>query len=287
MLALLRILSRIPLSVLYALSTVLYLILRYLYPYRRAVIEKNIQIAFPKYTRKQVDALRFAFYRWFAEFTVETLKLYTAPLTQIRAMMSVELPPSLVQHSKDGQSVITLLGHYGQWEYFNASGPFAHLFSARPVYSPLKNKVADDFAIAIRTRSGAEVLKRSDTAREIIKMLRNKTLFSLGLLADQSATARQATKARFFGVETSFFSGPGKLAEKFNMPVYFVRMQRVKRGQYKSSLELLVDKDSGRTGQEIVQLFATVLEEQIKETPYLWLWSHNRWKRDIPAVTSA
>ena len=30
---------------------------------------------------------------------------------------------------------------------------------------------------------------------------------------------------------------------------------------------------------EITNLYAAALEEQIREQPELWLWSHKRWKR--------
>jgi KDO2-lipid IV(A) lauroyltransferase len=30
---------------------------------------------------------------------------------------------------------------------------------------------------------------------------------------------------------------------------------------------------------EITDRYAQLLEEQIREEPELWLWTHNRWKR--------
>jgi KDO2-lipid IV(A) lauroyltransferase len=33
---------------------------------------------------------------------------------------------------------------------------------------------------------------------------------------------------------------------------------------------------------EITEKHTRLLEQKIKAKPEFWLWSHNRWKRDIP-----
>jgi KDO2-lipid IV(A) lauroyltransferase len=43
-------------------------------------------------------------------------------------------------------------------------------------------------------------------------------------------------------------------------------------------------KDSKQLAyQELSQLHLQKLEQQILEYPARWLWSHKRWKRDIPS----
>ena len=72
--------------------------------------------------------------------------------------------------------------------------------------------------------------------------------------------------------------GGEKLALRCNLPVYFVKMNRLRRGRYEMSFELIYDGKEEVAEYEITQRYVRKLERMICECPELWMWSHRRWK---------
>ena len=79
----LNFLARLPLRVLYALSDGLYVIMRYLWRYRRSVVQNNLRNAFPEQTPEELDALEKRFYRNFCDMFMETMKAGTISRDEI------------------------------------------------------------------------------------------------------------------------------------------------------------------------------------------------------------
>jgi KDO2-lipid IV(A) lauroyltransferase len=58
-----------------------------------------------------------------------------------------------------------------------------------------------------------------------------------------------------------------------------MRVRKVGRGMWEQTFELIWDGVSPTSDYEITGEYARLLEEDIRRTPELWLWSHRRWKR--------
>jgi Kdo2-lipid IVA lauroyltransferase/acyltransferase len=74
------------------------------------------------------------------------------------------------------------------------------------------------------------------------------------------------------------FTGPEKLAIKFNYPVVYMNVQRPRRGHYEVFPELLIPDPKATVENEISEKFMKRLEKEILNDPSPWLWSHKRWK---------
>jgi KDO2-lipid IV(A) lauroyltransferase len=99
------------------------------------------------------------------------------------------------------------------------------------------------------------------------------------MASDQSPSKPdKAMWVNFLGRETAFLHGPEQYAKKYDLPVIFVDIQRVRRGYYELNLALITDKPRETSEGEITQLYARHLEEAILTKPENWLWSHRRWK---------
>ena len=83
---------------------------------------------------------------------------------------------------------------------------------------------------------------------------------------------------RFLNQDTIFFDGGEKLALRCQLPVYFVKMERLRRGRYEMSFELIYDGKEEVAEYEITQRYVRMLEAEIRRRPELWMWSHRRWK---------
>ena len=61
-------------------------------------------------------------------------------------------------------------------------------------------------------------------------------------------------------------------------------MERLRRGRYRMSFELIYDGTEEVAPNEITGRYVRKLEAMIREHPELWMWSHRRWKAKRPAV---
>ena len=99
------------------------------------------------------------------------------------------------------------------------------------------------------------------------------------LVADQAPKPNKAQYfTQFFNKTTSVFMGGERMASQYGMPVYFLRITKVKRGYYTSRFEKISDDASKEKEWFVTDSFFTMLEDQIKKQPSLYLWTHKRWK---------
>ena len=83
----------------------------------------------------------------------------------------------------------------------------------------------------------------------------------------------------FLNHDTPVLTGTEKIAKKANFAVYYLDIQRVKRGYYKGEFKLLTDKPKEYKDFDITEMYFRELEKTIQRQPAYWLWTHNRWKR--------
>ncbi len=135
------------------------------------------------------------------------------------------------------------------------------------VYHPLRSPVMECLYQRLRNSSFATTVAMKECVRFYVRHretgIGGKNMV-LGLIADQNPPI--------------FFDGGEKLALKFRLPVYFVRMERIQRGRYRMSFELLYDGVEEVAENEITERYVRRLESMICERPELWMWSHRRWK---------
>jgi KDO2-lipid IV(A) lauroyltransferase len=170
-----------------------------------------------------------------------------------------------------------VLGHYNNWEWGSLAAAKQLKHNIVALYKPLSNKLIDQYAIKIRARYGTELASIFKTSLTFEENLNKTTLFLL--VADQSpSNERKAYWINFLGRNTAFLHGPETHAKKNNLPVFFIDIQRVKRGFYTVEIVLLADNPAVLDDGEITHRYAKALEEQILKNPKNWLWTHRRWK---------
>ena len=83
----------------------------------------------------------------------------------------------------------------------------------------------------------------------------------------------------FFHRDTPVFTGTEKIAQRTHASLFYARMRRVKRGHYVLKIEDMAEDAALLPEYEPTNMYYRLLAENIRETPELWLWTHNRWKR--------
>lgn len=179
-------------------------------------------------------------------------------------------------YRQKNQSVIIVMGHYGNWELGGARFTIEHLHRLFVVYKPLKSKAFDKLTYRMRTRLGTKLYAMNETLRGMISD--KNELTATAFIADQTPFPENAYWTTFLNQDTPFFTGNEKIARKLNYPVIYVSIDRIKRGLYNLKGEVLAEHPAATGENEITEAFARRLEKDIVAKPEIWLWSHRRWK---------
>lgn len=267
----------LPFRLAYGISDLFFLFIYHLIGYRKKVVMDNLQRSFPHKSREELQRISKKFYRFLADLTIEGIKGISMPKKQVLRRHRLMNPEVLQPYADRGISVIGVAGHYGNWEWGALSGgiQMSHLLVA--FYKPLSNPFLDRY---MRKRR-AQFNCRLASIRETYKTFEDTRdqLAAYMMVADQSPTnLRECHWVNFLGQETACLHGPEKYARQYRLPVFYLDIQRIKRGYYEMYLTLLADDISDWEPGRLTSLMMAELEKRILEKPEYWLWSHRRWK---------
>jgi KDO2-lipid IV(A) lauroyltransferase len=199
---------------------------------------------------------------------------------QILAQMSYSNYQQVEQQTR-GRTWISAMSHYAMWEYV---ANYALLTDHRvvAVYHKLSSPVFERLMQQVRSRFGTLPVASGDIVRKIAQECSgNGKPMVIGMVADQVPPNYKLTQwYRFLGRDTKFFSGMGKCAVKYHLPVYFLDVDKVRPGYYVGTFEQIYSGDEPISADEITERYVRRLENMILRRPELWLWSHRRWKYD-------
>lgn len=276
-------LSRLPLGLLYVLSTGLYFLIYYLARYRRRVVRRNIATSFPTKTKAEIIRIERKYYRWMSDCIVETVKMLTISPREMSRRMEFRGVEEMEKCFDQGQSCAAILGHYCNWEWLAAAGlGFHEKYNAAMglIYHPLRNKAFDRLMIAIRSHLGGICIAKRDILRAAIRLRQEQRPSLLGYIADQSPKWENIHLfLDFMNHDTPVFTGAEKIMRKMNNAVFYVDMARPRRGHYICTFRLISREVQAMEENAITRRFFKLLEGNILQQPQYYLWSHDRWRR--------
>lgn len=272
------ILTALPLWFAYSLAKGLgdfgYSILRY----RRQVVMNNLAIAFgDELTEAERLDIAAESYR---QIAMSFMELLIAPKLQeqIQHILAPE-DNSLIQRLlHQGNGLITISGHLGNWELQGAAAATAMSEPFTVAAVQQSNPYIDRFITRRRNGMGMQVAGTKAAMKLLLKALKNKQ--AIGLVADQNA-GRDAVFIDFFGKIAATQPGPAMLALKFGAPLVVGAAIRTGPGKFKIlSQQVEVNKDD--TVQTLTQRHVKILESFIRQYPAQYFWLHRRWKTRPP-----
>lgn len=270
-------LSILPFWLMYRLSDFAFVIVYYLLGYRKKIVLNNLRKSFPEKSEAEIQAIAKRFYQYFCDLILETIKTLTISRETVRKRLKFENTAALKEYYQKKQSVILILGHWGNWELAGARfGVEPGLHQLFVIYHQLKNKQFDQLVYHMRTRLGNKLYEMKKTLRGMVADRREVT--ATAFIADQTPSHENVFWHNFLHQDTPIFMGPEKIARKFNYPVFYISVRREKRGYYAIESELLFDNPKETEGNEISIRHTKRLEEDIQSQPEIWLWTHRRWK---------
>lgn len=270
----LRLLSRIPLRLLYVISTALSIPLGVVY--RRRLVKANLRRVFPEKNEKEINQVMRAFYKNFCDVVVEVLKATTMPEKDLSNRIKFLNPEVIKDQQRLGKSVLFYASHQCNWEWMALASGSNLTVPGDVIYKPLMDKKADRFIYNMRSRFGGRPISKDRAAREILRLKNEHRI--IGLVADQSPPREHVHWSHFFGIETDFYPGLVQLPYLMQVPAVFGRILRKKRGYYEVELVKIGEPPYAKGDFSVLKNYIRETEQVIKDQPEGYLWTHNRWK---------
>ena len=272
--------SHLPLRVMYIFTDFIYLLLITIVPYRRKVVRKNLINSFPNKSKKELRKIERRFYRHLTNLLAEGIKNLNISEKALKKRFSVVNSEVLEELYNQNKSVLLVSGHYNNWEWLITAQNLIFSHQAVGIGMPLSNSFWDKKINEKRARFGMKII-HSKIVNSFFN--NNKECIATLILADQSpGETNKCYWTEFLNQQTGVVYGPELLAHKYNHAVVFFHIKKIKRGKYSMELELITDAPRTTKWGEITTAHVRLLEEIIVERPENWLWSHKRWKREVP-----
>jgi KDO2-lipid IV(A) lauroyltransferase len=279
-------LAQLPISVLYAVAWLIYLLLAYVVRYRWRVVLDNLRNSFPEKSEAETRLIGRQFYWHFAQVIVEILKLAAISPAELGRRMRFVNPELMTRHFAENRFVLSLGSHRGNWEWILSGAALEFGGRSAGVYKPLNNKFFEYFMSRLRTRLGADAVPMLSTLRYLVQQRGQGR--TLSLLTDQAAGPEDRPYwTDFMHQEAGFYTSAERLAQQFNCAVLYVGIRRVRRGYYEIKFTELPDGQAAAAAANvpdetqrypITEAFVRCLEADIRATPEQYLWTHRRWK---------
>lgn len=240
---------------------------------------RNLEIALPELPENEKEKIlngtfaslgrQLGLVSHFEEFTPE----------RVRELVEVVGREHFDEAYARGRGVLFFTGHFGSWEVFNLLPPaFGHTMNI--LVRRIDNPLVENFVDKLRTRLGCKTLDKSQSARQMFRILRRGEL--LGILADLNVQEKEGVFVDFFGVPASTTTGIAKLALATNavvLPAFAVWNEA--KQKYVVHLEPAVEytktDDTDADVKALTQTITNVVERYVRAFPEQWLWIHKRW----------
>lgn len=180
------------------------------------------------------------------------------------------------------KGIIFFCGHQSNWELLFLYG--TTLMEGIAIGRPIKNSYLYRWIVSIREKLGGKIIPPKSALKEGLKGLKEGKF--LGIVGDQGMPDSQYSFP-FLGRRAWSSSAPALLAYKTGSPIIVASTHR-KEVKYEicfskpiyPNLDKPIDEEVKRVMDETL----TIFEGQVKQDISGWLWTHNRWKQQLPTI---
>jgi KDO2-lipid IV(A) lauroyltransferase len=276
--ALLRLLSWLPLPLLYRLAVPMAWIARRI-PWRgHAIVRTNLALCFPDADAAEREAIYRQHLVEMMRVVLESGAIWYWPAERLEAnVRQVEGWDAITEAAAHGRGVLLVGAHIGNWEilplWISLQGPITALYKA-PKQPGFDRRITDS-----RQRFGARLVASGSPAmRQLIAGLKRGE--TIGLLADQQPKQGEGVFVDFFGQPALTMTLVNRLARRTGCAVVFASAERLKGGRgwqlrFEEADRAIADEDPAQ-GMAVMHRW---LEARVRRHPAQYLWNYKRFSR--------
>jgi KDO2-lipid IV(A) lauroyltransferase len=278
----LRFLEAVPLPALALFCEAMMLLVYAIDRKHRRIARINLRIAFPEMGDAEAERIIRACYRQMGTSAAEFIHIPKMDAAYIREHFRLE-GAEYIRESLEGrnQPALAMTGHFGNWELLS------HVLGSQTkpvafIVRPLKSDIIDRIVTERRECIGNIVIRKADSAKEVMKILRKRIL--VGILIDQNVDRPKGILVDFFTRKAYTTFGIARLALAMNAAIHPAFIFRVPGRKFHHVLRfgpaLSIDPGASREEEvaRVTRRCNEELEKVIREAPDQWMWFHRRWK---------
>ena len=248
---------------------------------RKRIVHINLSLCFPAWSAEHREEIAQKHFRHAIRSYMERSVQWFGSAEKLKKLVQVDSEIDLLD--PDMPPTLLLGAHFVGIEAGSVFLNYALHRQCGALYQPMSNKVLDDVAIAARARFGADMASRADSARIVLRWLRDRKPVMLG--ADMDYGARNSTFVPFFGIPACTLTAVGRLAKVGHAQVVpFIGEVLPNYKGYR--LKVFKPWDNYPTGDDDADArrMNAFLEEQIPRIPEQYYWVHKRFKTRPPGA---
>ena len=264
--------------------------------YRENVVYTNLARCFPEKSYGEIKSIRNKFYRQLAAIVKEMLWFGTCKGERGRKrlhnshIVEITNPEELNRLFSGATQMMILQTHAGNWELISGFRQYSYGVPIEILpeqigvaYAPLKNKFWDRFVARNRIAPIADTafdgyVDSGHILRYVLENRDKKKAYVF--ITDQSPYNHKvpAEHVEFMGRDTKTMIAAAGLAVKMDMSVVYMRYRIREEGGYSMTFVPIAEHAKGMDPLEIMKTYYKLLEEDLREQPWNYLWTHKRWK---------
>lgn len=290
----LRLLGLLPLRVHYALGRFASWLAEKVIRYRCDVVDHNLALCFPDKSDEERMAIRKDFYRHFGEIVAETVwfgACRNPKRLRRQRLVEVDNPDVAARLFEAAPGMVVMYSHCGNWELLGGIESYGYSDPPLPfteqnfcvVYRELSSKVWNDIMRDNRLaplhdrKHFPGYIESKDIIRYAYAHRDEKKVYNLNTDQRPYFASPANLDIEFMGQHVRTMTGAAALARKFGMAVTYQSMRRDRRGHYSLHYTPLCEDASQVSVDDIMKRYYTLLEQDIREQPANYLWTHRRF----------
>ncbi|WP_273566956.1 lysophospholipid acyltransferase family protein [Maribacter halichondriae] len=269
--------SILPYRLFYGFSDFVYFLVYRVFGYRKKVVKENLNLIFPEKPEAEIKCIEKKFYKHMCDMFLEMIKTMNLSKEDIKKRYHI-INVDVIQEIEKEKSILVPCSHYANWEW-NVSLNLYVKSKGYAVYQKVANKYFDKLVKDLRSKWNTILITTHETVKTVIRNEKNGITSIYGMVSDQSPMVVHAHYwDKFMGITVPIYNGTETLARKLDLAVVFLKVSKVKRGFYQAEFIPITVSGKETEPNEITKKFIALTEEQIRERPEHYLWTHKRWK---------
>lgn len=253
----------------------------YLLTSRRRVARENLRRAFGgALSDEEITAVARDAFRSVGRSIVDFMRFEKLGPDWVNRVVDSDARPVVEKILAEGNGLIVVTPHFGDWElggvWFAAQG-----FPCDILVGVQHNEKVDELVNRMRTSIGANVISVGASLRTVFKSLKDNHV--LGIAPDQHAPSGRMI-LEFFGRPASVAKGPALFSLRTGAPIlpFLLWREAFDRHVMKWADPIYPNRagDEETEVRVITEKYMRFFEDNIRERPGLWMWTHRRWKVD-------
>lgn len=262
--------------------------------YRRDVVMTNLARSFPEKKYDELKDICNRFYVHLATIFCEAIWFggcRNPERLRKAGVVRMSNPEILNRYHAEGRSICVMASHNGNWEfyggYMNYSPDVELNFTEKDVCVVFREQssgawgefMGENRKAPLNDRNGYEGMVESMKVMRFAVSHRNDAIV-YNFITDQYPYSPRGVieDLEFMGQKSRAMSGAAALAHSFGMPVLYLNMKMREDGGYEWIYTPICDNAADMSAEDITREYFKLLEQDLREQPWNYLWTHKRWK---------